>query len=74
MPSVKKWQAEYPAVTNQVGGDFRQQLATVDNPDDGRKQFLNSMPKVPWGRVVMEQKPHVSFKSISKTYSLYKYL
>ena len=32
MPSVKKCQAEQPVDTNQVGGDFRQQPATFDNP------------------------------------------
>ena len=32
MPSIKKCQAEKPGDTNQVGGDFRQQPATVDNP------------------------------------------
>ena len=30
--SVKKCQAEWLADTNQVGGDFRRQLATFDNP------------------------------------------
>ena len=32
MPSVKKFQAEYQADTNQVGGNFCQQLAAFDNP------------------------------------------
>ena len=32
MPSIKKCQAELPAIRNQVGGDFRQQPATFDNP------------------------------------------
>ena len=32
MPSIKKCQAEKPVDTNQVGGDFRQQPATFDNP------------------------------------------
>ena len=31
-PSVRKCQAEYPADTKQVGGDFRRQPATFDNP------------------------------------------
>ena len=30
--SVKKCQAEYLAITNQVGGDFQWQPATFDNP------------------------------------------
>ena len=32
MPSIKKCQAEKLVDTNQVGGDFRQQPATFDNP------------------------------------------
>ena len=32
MPSIKKCQAEKQVDTNQVGGDFRQQPATFDNP------------------------------------------
>ena len=36
-PSVKKCQAVYPADTNQIGGDFRRQPATLDNPDKGSK-------------------------------------
>ena len=32
MPSIKKCQAEQLADTNWVGGDFRWQPATFDNP------------------------------------------
>ena len=31
-PSIKKWQAEWLADTNQVGGDFCRQPSTFDNP------------------------------------------
>ena len=33
----KKCQAEYPADTKKIGGDFRRQPATFDNPDKGSK-------------------------------------
>ena len=40
MPPLKKCQAEYLADTKQIGGDFRWQLATFDNPDDTKILFL----------------------------------
>ena len=39
MPSVKKCQADWLANTNEVGGDFCQQLASFHNPASDTSLF-----------------------------------